>query len=291
MGISTTIAGLKLAPQGKGGKGKKSINTPIKIIGTPDYLVGNILLQNTTDSKLTLKSMPLEAAELQDVAHQPLSEIRIASRLYPGQQDNVHIEFPVAANTPPGLYEAKFHVGDQTQAAQIQVNPLVEITLTPDEMTLYTEGKNQFEIEFEVTNEGNVPLNMGDRVSVALQTETGLAIQVQKALLDICEDTDSEPGLDIDDEEDDSDSILDDLDNLDSDKYSSLVNKLLCALSQQQAGELTMSLDNSLLDPGETLTFKSTIILPDDLPLNHHYFAEVEILSETLQVDIYTYGA
>ena len=264
MGISTAIAGLELTQNGK--RGNKG---PIRFNGVPGSLEGNIQLKNTTESKLTLNSMPLEAPKLQDEAFQPLSEVRIAARLYPGQQDNVHIEFSVAANTPPGTYEAVLQVGNHTQAAQIQINPFIEITLTPDEITLYTEGKNRFEIEFEVTNNGNIPVNMGDMLSAPLQTESGLEAQMQKALLELC----------------------DDLDSLDSDKQSSLLNKLLCSLSKQQAGKITMNWDNSPLDPGETLTFKSTIELPDDLPLNRHYLAEVEILSESLEVDIYTYGA
>lgn len=255
MGISTTIAGLELARKGK---------EPIRINGVPGSLAGNIHLQNTTESKLTLKSMPLEAPKLQDEAFQPLNEIRIAARLYPGQQGNIHFEFPVAANTPPGLYEAELQVGSQTQAAQIRINPFLEITLIPDEITLYTKGKNQFEIEFEVTNSGNMQVNMGDILRAPLQEESGLEAQLQKALMEAC------------DEDDDNSVPLD---------------KLLCSMSEQQPGELTMNWDNSLLDPGKSLIFKSIIELPDDLPLNRHYFAEVEILSESLQIDIYTYGA
>ena len=255
MGISTAIAGLELASESK---------EPIRITGVPGLLHGSVHLQNTTDSKLTLKSLLLEAPALRNEALQPLREVNISARLYPGEQGNIHFEFPVAASTPPGVYEAEIQVGNQTRTVQIQINPFVEISLSPDEITLYTEGNNQFEMEFSVTNEGNIPVNMGNEFTAFLQTESGLEGQLQRALSVACNDKDE-----------DSDPL----------------KTVLCSLAQQQLGEITMSWDNSSLKPGETLSLKSSIELPDNLPPNRYYFAEVEILSENLQVDIYTYGA
>lgn len=256
MGRSADIAGLKLIHE---------TPDPILICGIPGRLQGVLNLHNDSGSKMTLKSMPLQAPKLRGLARQPINEVALSARLYPNQQGSVAFQFPIDPTTPPGTYEASLKIGGRTQAVQIRVNEHIELRVLPDTLTLYTDGERRFEREFVVSNVGNVAVPVGDKCVAPLRSPQGLGQQLQWGLKDVCKKAEDE-----------------------SPDSAQLLKQVLCALAAQQAGLVTMRRENVTLEPGETRVIKGVIELPADMQLFQHYVTDVEMFSARVRLHVYT---
>ncbi len=259
MGRPANIQGLKLIhdPQ-----------QPILIYGSPGRVQGTLTIQNDSDTKLTVRSIPIQAPKLRSQTLEPLQEIRIFSRMYPSQQSRVTLDFPIDPSTPPGTYPATVQIGDQSQPVQIRISESIELEVEPDNVTVSAQDPKRFEREFVVTNVGNVPMSVGEKWVAALQVPEGIESQVVQRMKALCQKKQDEGTA--------------------SREEGSSVQELLCLVASQQPGPVTLTWKNLTLAPGETQVMKGVIELPDGLQPHRHYFAEFELFSASLLVDIYT---
>lgn len=259
MGRSTNISSLRLIHEQ---------NKPVLIHGLRGRLQGTLTLKNDSETKLTLKSMPIQAPQLRGEGGEPLSEVRLFGRLYPNQQGRINFEVPIDPSTPSGTYEGTVQIGEQTQPVQIRISENVELDVEPDAITLNIKDQRSFEREFVFTNIGNVAIPLGEKWIAALQTQQGIETQMVQGLKEMCENK----------KEDDDDPS----------KNAESLMKMLCALSKRQPGPVTFSLENATLEPGETRVIKATLRLPDDMQPHRRYFAEIELFSASILLDVYT---
>ncbi|MDH5586049.1 MAG: hypothetical protein OEZ05_05415 [Nitrospirota bacterium] len=258
MGRPTNIQGLKLLHDAQ---------QPIIIYGSPGRVQGTLTIQNDSDTKLTVRSIPIQAPKLRSQTLEPLQEIRIFSRMYPSQQSRVTLDFPVDPSTPPGTYQATVLIGDQSQPVQIRISESVELEVEPDIVTVSEKDQKRFEREFVVTNVGNVPMSVGEKWVAALQGSEGMGSQVVQSMKAICQKKQDEGS---------------------PSREEGSVQEMLCLVANQQPGPVTLTWKNLTLAPGETQVMKGVIELPDGLQPHRHYFAEFELFSASLLVDIYT---
>jgi hypothetical protein len=266
MGKSTNIAGLKLIHDHE---------KPIFIRGTPDRLQATLQMKNDSESKMTLKSMPIQASKLRSESREPLNEVRVFGRLYPHQQGKVQIEFPIDPTTPPGTYEGTVQVGEQIQAAQIDIDEYFELDVEPDTVTLHIDKTLKFERDFVFTNLGNVAITLGNKFTVPLKTGGGLEYLLQMGLREVCTGKKHKQ--------------YDPLHDRKGSRKPEL-SELLCSIADLTAAPARISWENVNLESGETRVVKGSIELPGNMQPNHRYVAELELYSASIILDIYTRG-
>jgi len=258
MGRSANIPGLQLIhdPQ-----------QPILIYGSPGRVQGTLTLKNDSETKLTVRSIPIQAPELRSRTLEPLQEVRVFSRMYPSQQSRVTLDFPIDYSTPPGIYQATVQIGDQSQPVQIRISESVELEVEPDTVTVSLKDKNKFEREFVVTNVGNVPVSVGDKWVAALQSSEGVESQLVQSMKDLCKKKQDERTPSGDE---------------------GALRDLLCLVASQQSGPVILTWNNLTLAPGESKVMEGSIEVPDGMEPHRHYFAEFDLFSASMLVDIYT---
>jgi len=258
MGRPANIQGLKLIHDAQ---------KPILIYGSPGRVQGTLTIQNDSEEKLTVRSISIQAPKLRSQTLEPLQEVRIFSRMYPSQQSRVTLDFPIDPSTPPGTYQATVQIGGQSQPVQIRISESMELEIEPDMVTVSAQDQKRFEREFVVTNVGNVPISVGEKWVAALQAPEGMESQVVQSLKALCKKKQDEGPP--------------------SGEEGS-VQEMLCLVASRQPGPVALTWENLTLAPGETRVMKGVIELPDGLQPHRHYFAELELFSASLLVDIYT---
>jgi len=256
MGTNTTFSGLKLL-----GEHQK----PIMIRSIDGYLQGSLDLQNETDSKVTLKSMPIKAPKLRNKSLEPLSEARLFGKLYPNECGKISFNVPIDPSTPPGSYEATIQVGDKKLPAQILITENIELEVEPDTILLNVSSKNVFKRDFEFSNIGNTAVSIDGDWPVTLKSQQGMETDIIHLLRDACDGVSNAENHDA-------------------------VAEILCNVANTYPGSAKVSFEKVTIKPGETTTVGATISLPDNIQNNMHYIADLDLYSANIQLDVYKRG-
>lgn len=232
---------------------------PLVFYGPPTALHGNIRLHNTSEEKVRLRSLTLETPKLRGTAGLPLQRLELAVRLYPSEQVSAQASICVDPTTPPGTYEATVLLGDRRQPVVIHVTERVDLRVSPQSVSLYTEGERTFRGEFVVQNAGNVPLRLGGKCLVPLTVSLPMGAAIQDGLEKAC---DAEP--------------------------NEVLKKLVCAWSEQQVGEALITREDVTLAPGETRKIAGACRLPSNLHSFRRYAARLALYNASIDLEVYT---
>jgi hypothetical protein len=216
-------------------------------------------LQNTSDEKIKLRSLTLEAPKMRGRARAPLQQMDLAARLYPNEQVSLTALIQMDPTTPPGTYRAAVLLGDRRQPVIIHVTEEIDLRLTPNRVSIYTEGERTFEREFVVENAGNVPLRLGGKCLGPLTDSMELRGAIRRGLEGACE---AEP--------------------------RDVLKKFLCAWAEEQAGDVLLTREDVTLAPGETRQMTGTFRLPTNLRRFRRYDADLALYTATLHLEVYT---
>jgi len=236
-------------------------NSPVQIHGEQGRLYGALNLQNQGSDLLTLRSIPIRATKLKDKNAAELSALRVRGRLSPNEKGEVRIDYEIDPTTPPGVYQAKLLIGEEEQAAEINILAIAELEIEPDTITLNTAAQPQHALDLFVTNNGNVDIQLGDRLVVPVKSDSMLETALQRGIGALAAKRSAK---------------------------ELQLNDLLQAIAAQLAGPMTLSWPATTIKPGESKVLDTTIELPDNLQPHAYYYAEVELYSGSVRVDIYT---
>lgn len=234
---------------------------PVQIQGEQGRLSGTLNLHNQGPDRLTLRSIPIEAAKLKGKDAATLSVLGVRGRLSPNEKGEVRIDYEIDPTTSPGVYEATLMIGDEEQDVEINIAEVVELEIEPDSVTLNLAAEPQLTRDFSVTNTGNVAIQLGSSLVVPVQSDRMLETALKRGLTALtAKRSKEEPQL----------------------------SDVLRAIGEQLPGPMTLSWAATTINPGESKVLNTTIELPDNLQPNAFYYAEVELYSGSVRVDIYT---
>lgn len=236
-----------------------SEDEPLVFYGQPGAVRGGVRLHNPSDEKVKLYSIPLETSEIRGPGGEPLRSLQLSARLYAQQQATVPARLQVDPSTPPGTYEVSLRFGDVERTAVVHVIEKIDLRLEPSNVSLYTEGEYVFEREFVLENAGNVPLRIGPKCLAPLVDSMEVPVALRRGLEDACEQEPAE-----------------------------VLRSFLCAWSQQQVGNVSLTREDFVLEPGETRIETGTFTLPDDLQSFRRYDADMALYNATLHLTVYT---
>ncbi len=163
---------------------------PPVFYGPPGQLRGSLRLSNPTGEKLKLGRIALSAGKLAGIARAEVSDLQLAVRLAPGEQELAPALIALDPRTPPGTYEGRLLLGDREQAVVLHVVDHVDLRISPDVVYIFTDGERVFERQFVVENAGNVPVRLGERCAAMLVDQ----LERRAALRDAAQRTCKEDG-------------------------------------------------------------------------------------------------
>jgi hypothetical protein len=232
---------------------------PLVFYGPPDEVRGAIRLHNPSADKVKVYSLALDAADLRAPDGKPLREVRVSARLRADEQALVPVRVEVDPTTPPGTYQATVQIGEEQRAAAVHIVERIDLRIQPAEIWLTTEGELVFEREFVVENAGNVPLRIGPKCLAPLVDSMQVPVSLRRGLEAACKKEAAE-----------------------------VLKDVLCAWSEQQVGNVSLTREDVTLKPGETRTGKGTFTLPDDLQSFRRYDAQLALYNASLHLSVYT---
>ena len=232
---------------------------PLVFYGPPNALRGSIRLQNQSDEKLKLRSIPLETDEIRGLTGAPLRHLDLAVRLYPGQQIDAPATLQIDPTTPPGTYRGNMQLGDRRQAVVVHVTQIIDLRVEPTSVSFYTQGEFSFTQDFVIENAGNVPLRIGPKCLAPLVDSMEVPLGIRRSLLKACQSEDKDT-----------------------------LRALLCALAGEQVGNLELTREDITLAPGEKRAAAGTFNLPSNLQSYRRYDADLALYNATLHVEVYT---
>src|ERR1700721_2162722 len=159
---------------------------PILLVGEPRRLVGRFKLHNPADSRVVVRGARLCGAP---VAHahkrDELQEfpISLTAILAPNERSAVTVKVAVDADTPPGDYAAELVLGEHRYPVQLLIAESISLSVTPAEIVIENHPGERLTKRLYFTNDGNVPMNIGNIGAVVLDDEL-LACKTMRATLD-----------------------------------------------------------------------------------------------------------
>lgn len=234
-------------------------NAKLLFAGPPQRLAGSVPLVNRSDGKLKLRSIVLKSSSLKGAAKLPLGEIPFFAKLYPGEQADVPGTIVLDSSTPPGDHAFELTLGDTTLAAEAHVEEVVDLRVTPAQVTLLARSAGEVVRTFVVENAGNVDLPTGATCETPIVDSNDLVSAMVSGINDSDKST-----------------------------VEAMVKSILLHWGDLQSGTLVTRRDAVTLHPGQKRPIEVRFDLPSELKPLRHYWASLQLYNATLSVDIYT---
>lgn len=161
---------------------------PIVLAGEPNRLRGRLSLFNPTASRVRLRGGRLRSQSAQAALAVSAGEAggalidRIGSiSVRPGEARSVPLSVSLSPHLPPGEYHGELEFGAWKHAVILHVTESVRLTVSPSLLVIQNRpGTIQRRVVF--SNDGNIPLTIGDLGPVVLDDEQ-LECRVLRAAL------------------------------------------------------------------------------------------------------------
>ena len=231
--------------------------------GDPGALSADVWLENRAASELHIRrasvlSKVVRAAEPGDSGR--LARIQVPKRIQPHECHHLAVSFDVDPFTPPGTYDASIVLegvdGNTIFPAQIVVTQNYSLSIEPDQIVLTVPPGGTGEGEVVVSNDGNVPIEVGPMGEYTL------------------EDRWREPVCCCSCHEEEGDRIAE------ADGESSV--------DDRRIGAVVIDNDPMTVEPGATVVVRFVARVPPDLPMNMHLRARPRIGIERFSLDVIT---
>ncbi len=170
----------------------RAADEPLVFYGPPDQLHATLRLKNQTQDKIKFVTVDIRGDKLVGAAGEPLREVPLPTRLYPGEQRESTVTFALDSRTPPGTYKAKLTVAGQTYPAVFHVVQNVDLRVHPEVVTVYVDGERKIQSPFVAENAGNVPLRLGVRCMAPLVDSMEIRSSLRKGLAQACADEETD---------------------------------------------------------------------------------------------------
>ena len=239
------------------------VDQPIILAGAPHELEGQLFLQNTGQERLTLRDLSVRQMATTRKVPRVIPEgvpFQLGSvTLEPGQQQRVSVNLSLDQYTPPGDYAAELEAAGETRSVIIHVVESIDLDLEPRELVLDNLPGETARKQVVVSNQGNVPLTIGDFGEILLDDDR----HSQRVLHIFLDSIGAEP--------------------LPLEEYAAL----LLRESRQvidEAGALQVKCVGGpfVLNPGDTQAVELEITLPPRLVANRRYKGRAVIYTDNL---------
>lgn len=135
---------------------------PILFVGRPTSLRARLQLENSSDTRMSLRSLTVTADDA------PAAEAQVIAVLPAGGRSTVTATLSLNRRTAPGSYPAQVHVGAQLRPARLVVLASTELDLVPGRVVAQARSST---FPVVVRNEGNVDVTLVGLVHADLRRD------------------------------------------------------------------------------------------------------------------------
>ena len=169
--------------------GKKNTRTvamkpkePIMFFGEPYRLKGKIPLVNHLDKPIRKTRIRVEKCKLNANNGGPLTEIVVRQSLQPGQETMAFTSLAIDRFTPPGMHKANLKVEGELYDVIFHVAESIDLEIAPREIYITAKSKSKIKKTIYITNNGNVPLLIGEIGAIGLEENDILCRSIRGAV-------------------------------------------------------------------------------------------------------------
>jgi hypothetical protein len=117
-----------------------------------------------------------------DARPRPPAPASLTGTIEPGQSQRVPLTFDLGRHTPPGEYHGELKVGGRTHPLVMHVAEAVRLRVSPDRIVIDRPAGATVFKRVVLSNEGNVPLTIGEIGEVMLGEELMLSLGLRAAV-------------------------------------------------------------------------------------------------------------
>lgn len=250
-----------------------SQDEPVVLVGEPKSLRGELRWHNTGDEKVVLREAWVRGARATHAGAEeslsarsaappgPPAPVSVAGTIQPGQSQRVPLTFDMGRHTPPGEYHGELEVGGRTRPLVLHVAESVRLRVSPAQIVIDEGAGATVSKRVILSNEGNVPLTVGELGSVMLGEELLLCLGLRTSIASVNDKT----------------QALEDL-------FAEIVRDEARAITRQ-VGRLAVYNPAApvVLQPGEVRPLDLEIRLPDNLETNSRYRGRLPLYTADLE--------
>jgi hypothetical protein len=137
----------------------------LRLVGSPRRLtLTSALLAAADEGELVLPETLAAFAESRTVA------VPVRRR----RDGSVKLKLRLPPTTPPGTYTAELHAAGEVHPVSIEVAPAPRLRIDPPSTDFVAEANGTAEARVTLTNDGNVAIEVPERVAIGLYDDEGL---------------------------------------------------------------------------------------------------------------------
>ncbi len=148
--------------------------SPITFAGEPQRLTGRVRLRNPTAGRVIIRELRLHGAPSPAIGAAEESAgaaVPVVAVLEPGQRTSAQVRVALDPHTPPGDYDAILRLSGQEYPARLHVLASPTLEIEPDDVVVPNQPGTRVHARVALTNDGNVPLPIGNIGGVVLDEE------------------------------------------------------------------------------------------------------------------------
>jgi hypothetical protein len=158
---------------------------PLVLSGPPHKLRGKYTLLNSGSERLRLRETNI--SNLKRKGSRAKSSLAFEQRkrpfvLRPGRSRRVPLTLAMDRHTPPGEYQAELTIGKQARAVTLYVAENIELSISPQRLVLPNVAGETAVRRVVLSNQGNVPLAIGEIGAVPLDDDLLVCRTLRAAL-------------------------------------------------------------------------------------------------------------
>jgi hypothetical protein len=234
---------------------------PFIFIGIPPIVTGELELENPTDRKVKVRSIPTTGPKDKALAVRGLDEIKVKTRLTPQIRLSQPAHFNIDQHTPPGTYETEIVCDDQREIAIIHVLENPDFDIAPSRIIWRGGGGDRLSHVLVLRNHGNVSHTLHEVGMIWLEEQDWVGRTFVYSLRDAAEK---------------------------EKEHQAFLDRVLEQFKKSMVHTVQVSLtyDKAELKPGDTRQVMLDITLPDSLKKGRTYFGFVKLMGKRLWVEV-----
>jgi len=242
---------------------------PLVLVGEPHRLRGKLNLTNMGGEDVVLQGAQFrtpEAKRLKSKGAQRLLEINQPLQpiiVRPGRSRSVSVKMSLDPLTPPGEYDAELEVNGQIKPVKLHITERIDLKISPNKIIIRAAPGSTITKRIVFSNNGNVPLSIGELGAVVLEDER-MECRIMRRFLAAIDTKNREAEM--------------------KDYFRTVVEQAQSVL--QEAGALRVYNKAITLEPGSTEAVDFEIYVPESLDKRSRYNASVALYDENLIFEI-----
>jgi hypothetical protein len=234
---------------------------PFIFIGTPPICTGELELENLTDQKVKVGSIPTTGHKGKALAVRGLDEIKIKTRLTPQIRLSQPAHFNIDRDTPPGTYETEIICGEQREPAIVHVLENPDFDIAPSRVVWRGGGGDHLTQILVLRNHGNINHTLHEAGMIWLEERDWVGRSFVYTLREAAE---KEKG------------------------HQAFLDRALEQFKKSMVHTVQVSLtyDKADLKPGDTRQVMLAITLPESLKKGRTYFGFIKLMGKRLWIEV-----